>query len=59
MRSRTAAQVQYDKAVKICSYAVGDSVLIYRTPGVTESGRKLRVPWIGPCRITERDSAIG
>jgi hypothetical protein len=48
MRSRAAAQVQYDKAVKMCSYAVGDNVedrvLIYHTPGETESGRKLRVP---------------
>jgi hypothetical protein len=58
-RSRAAAQVQYDKAVKMCSYAVGDRVLIYLTPGETESGRKLRVPWIGPYRITERHSAVG
>jgi hypothetical protein len=54
MRSRAAAQVQYDKAVQMCSYAVGDRVLIYHTPGERESGRKLRVPWIGPYRITER-----
>jgi hypothetical protein len=46
MRSRAAAQVQYDKAVQMGSYAVGDRVLIYHTPGETESGRKLRVPWI-------------
>jgi hypothetical protein len=59
MRSRAAAQVQYDKAVQIFSYAVGDRVLIYHMPGETESGRKLRVPWIGPYRITERHSAIG
>jgi hypothetical protein len=59
MRSRAAAQVQYDKAVQMCSYAVGDKVLIYHTPGETESGRKLRVPWIGPYRITERHSAVG
>jgi hypothetical protein len=59
MRSRAAAQVQYDKAVKMCSYAVGDRVLIDHTPGETESGRKLRVPWIGPCRITERHSVVG
>jgi hypothetical protein len=56
---RAAAQVQYDKAVKMCSYAVGDRVLIYHTPGETESGRKLRVPWIGPYSITERHSAVG
>jgi hypothetical protein len=58
MRGRAAAQVQHDKAVKMCSYAVGDRVLIYHTPGETESGRKLRVPWIGPYRITERHSAV-
>jgi hypothetical protein len=52
MRSRAATQVQYDKAVQICSYAVGDRLLIYHTPGETESGRKLRVPWIGTYRIT-------
>jgi hypothetical protein len=59
MRSRAAAQAQYDKAVQMCSYAVGDRVLIYHTPGETESGRKLRAPWIGPYRITERHSAVG
>jgi hypothetical protein len=59
MRSRAVAQVQYDKAVKMCSSAVGYRLLIYHTPGETESGRKLRVPWIGPCRITERHSAVG
>jgi hypothetical protein len=57
MRSCAAAQVQYSKAVKMCSYAVGDRVLIYLS--ATESGRKLPVPWIGPCRITERHSAVG
>jgi Integrase core domain len=35
MRSRAAAQVQYDKAVQMRSYAVGDRVLIYHTPGET------------------------
>jgi hypothetical protein len=59
MRSRAAAQVQYDKAVQMCSYAVADRVLIYHTPGETKSDRKLRVPWIGPYRITERRSAVG
>jgi hypothetical protein len=43
----------------MCSYAVEDRVLIYHTPGETESSRKLRVPWIGPYRITERHSAVG
>jgi hypothetical protein len=44
MRSRAAAQVQYDKAVQMCSYAVGDRVLIVQTPGETESG--LRLLWM-------------
>jgi hypothetical protein len=59
MRSRAAAQVQYDKAVEMCLHAVGDRVLIYHTLGETESGRKLCVQWIGPYRITERQSAGG
>jgi hypothetical protein len=59
MRSHAAAQVQYDKAVQMCSYAVMDRVLIYHTPSETESGRKLRVPWIGPYRITERRWRLG
>jgi hypothetical protein len=58
-RSRAAAQVQYDKAVKMCSCVVGDRVLIYHTPGEVEFGWKLRVPWIGPYRIKERLSAVG
>jgi hypothetical protein len=59
MCTGAAAQAQYDKAVQMCSYAVGDRVLIYHTPGETESGPKLRVPWIGPYRIKERHSAVG
>jgi hypothetical protein len=43
----------------MCSYAAGDRILIYHTLGETESGRKLRVLWIGPYRITERHSAVG
>jgi hypothetical protein len=58
MRSRAVAQVQYDKAVKMCSSAVGYRVLIFHTTGETESGRKVRVPCIGPCRITEGHSAV-
>jgi hypothetical protein len=43
----------------MCSYVVGDRILIYHTPGETESGRKLRVPWIEPYRITKRHFAVG
>jgi hypothetical protein len=57
IRSRAAAQVQYGKAVKKSSYVVGNRILIYHTLGETESGRKLRVPWIGPFRISGRHSA--
>jgi hypothetical protein len=51
--------VLYDKAVNMFSYAVGDRVLIYHTPGETKSGRNLRVLWLGPYRITERHFAVG
>jgi hypothetical protein len=59
IRSHAAAQVQYDKALQMCSYAVGDRILIYHTPGGTESGQKVRVPWIGTYLNTERHSAVG
>jgi hypothetical protein len=59
MRIRAAVQVQNNKAVKMCSYAVGDRVVIYHIPRKTDSGRKLGVPWIGPYRISERHSAVG
>jgi hypothetical protein len=59
MRSRAAAQVRHDKAVQMCSYAVGDRAPIYHMTGETESARKLRVPLIGPSRITMRHSAVG
>jgi hypothetical protein len=58
MRSRAPAHLQYNKAVQMFSYAVGDRVLIYHTHGETESGRILRVPWIGAYRITERHLAV-
>jgi hypothetical protein len=45
--------------MKMCSYDVGNRVIIYHTRGETASGRKLRVPWIGPYRITERHLAVG
>jgi hypothetical protein len=41
-----------------CSYAIGDRVLIFHPPGLVETGRKLRVPWIGPYRIVERQSDV-
>jgi Tfp pilus assembly protein PilZ len=59
MKSRAIAHKQCDRAVKECSYAVGDRVLVYHFPGLTECGRKLRVPWIGPYRISAKHSGVG
>jgi hypothetical protein len=59
MRCRAAAQMQSYKAARMCSYAVGDRVLIYHALGKTESDRKFCVPWTGPYGITERDSTVG
>jgi hypothetical protein len=59
MKSRAIAQNQYDRPVKECSYAVGDRLLIYHFPGLTDCGRKLRVPWIGRYRISAKHSGVG
>jgi hypothetical protein len=57
-RSRSAAEKFYNRAVAECSYAFGDRVLIFHPPGLVETGRKLRVPWIGPYRIVESQSDV-
>lgn len=57
--SRRKAQIQYEKCVHETAYEVGDQVLIYHVPWETQQGRKLRVPWIGPYRITEKLSTVG
>jgi hypothetical protein len=57
-RSRSAAEKYYNRAVTECSYAIGDRVLIFHPPGLVETGLKLRVPWIGPYRIVERQSDV-
>ena len=59
MKSRKAAQKQYDKAVVECQYSVGDRVMLYHPPGELEVGRKLRVPWLGPYRVVEKHSDCG
>jgi hypothetical protein len=56
--SRSAAEKFYNRAVAECSYAIGDRVLIFHPPGLVETGRKLRVPWIGPYRIVESQSDV-
>jgi Integrase core domain len=58
-QSRTSAAKHYDKAVLDTKFEIGDRVLIYNPPGDVEVGRKLRVPWIGPHRITEKHSPVG
>jgi hypothetical protein len=57
-RSRMAAARYYDQAVKETSFVVGDRVLIWHPPGEVEVGRKLRVLWIGPYRITDQHSPV-
>jgi hypothetical protein len=57
-RGRSAADKFYNRAVTECSYAIGDRVLIFHPLGLVETGRKLRVPWIGPYRIFERQSDV-
>jgi hypothetical protein len=57
-RSRSAAEKYHNRDVTECSYAIGDRVLIFHPPGLAETGRKLRVPWIGPYRIVECQSDV-
>jgi hypothetical protein len=55
---RTSAAKNYDKAVLETIFEIGNRVLIHNPPGDVEVGRKLRVPWIGPYRITEKHSPV-
>jgi hypothetical protein len=55
---RTSAAKNYDKAVLETIFEIGNRVLIYNPPGDVEVGRKLRVPWIGPYRKTEKHSPV-
>jgi transposase InsO family protein len=57
-RSRGTAATYYDRAVKACSYNVGDRMLLYYPPGEIEQGRKPRVPWLGPYRVVARHSSV-
>jgi transposase InsO family protein len=59
LRSRDRAARHYDRAVDETMYQEGDRVLVYHPPALTERGRKLRVPWLGPYVVKERLSAVG
>jgi hypothetical protein len=56
--SRDRAARYYDAAVKETVYKVGDTVVVFNPPGVTEVGRKLHAPWLGPYKISERLSPV-
>jgi transposase InsO family protein len=56
--ARSAAAKQYDKAVRVAQYDVGDRVLLFHPPALVEEGRKLRSPWLGPYVVTEKLSPI-
>jgi hypothetical protein len=57
-RNRCRRERYYNKAVEERQYAVGDRVLVYDNEGDVAVGPKLRVPWLGPYRVTERLSDI-
>lgn len=59
LKSREWAQKHYDKAVEECQFELGERVLLYHPPGEKESGRKLRVPWLGPYLVQEKHSSCG
>lgn len=53
-KARTIAEKQYNKTVKERVYAKGDRVLVYDNEGDAAVGRKLRRPWVGPYRVSEK-----
>lgn len=58
LKIRSNAQRQYYKAVKQTTYTVGDLVILYHVPGLTEEGQKLRVPWLFPYKVVEKLSEV-
>jgi hypothetical protein len=50
-RARSRAAVFYDRAVAVTKYKCGDRVLIWQPAAAVDTGRKLHVPWLGPCTI--------
>jgi hypothetical protein len=51
--SRSKAAELYGRAVRETQYEKGDRVLIWQPGAVLETGRKLNVPWVGPCVIED------
>jgi hypothetical protein len=58
LQARRKAEKYYNKAVDEREYEVGDRVLVYDNEGDVAVGRKLRVPWLGPYRVTEKLSKL-
>ena len=56
--ARGRAARQYNKAVREVKFEKGQRVLLFYPPGLTEEGRKLRSPWLGPYVVQERLSPI-
>lgn len=52
-RTKAIWQKHYNKAVKLTPYFERDRVYAYSDAIMTEIGRKLRAPWMGPFVITE------
>jgi transposase InsO family protein len=52
VKARSQAAEFYDRAVVKITYAVGDRVLIWQPAAAVDTGRKLHVPWVGPCHLT-------
>ena len=50
-RARSQAAKFYDRAVEATTYKSGDRVLIWQPAAAVDTGRKLHVPWLGPCTI--------
>ena len=49
----------YNKAAKLVTYAVGERVYIFDPEGLVRVGRKIRPPWRGPYRVSEKLSDKG
>ena len=58
-RAKENSAKQYNKAVALKSYEVGEEVYVFNIMGLTCQGRKLRPPWFGPYKIIEKLSDLG
>jgi transposase InsO family protein len=52
VKARSKAAEVYDRTVVQTTYKVKDRVLIWQPAAAIDTGRKLHVPWVGPCRVT-------